>query len=75
MQINLYQGTLEIGNNKGICVITAYDKNQAIEIAENYWNGYLTAGGEITIEQINGISCDCNVTTSLKVLCGNELVK
>lgn len=73
MQINLYKGTLEIGDNKGICTITAYDKNQAREIAEDFWNGYRDSSGEITIDQINGITCECNVSTSLKVLCGNTL--
>ena len=73
MQINLYKGSLEIGDNKGICTITAYDKNQAREIAEEYWNGYKDASGEIEIEQISGIACECNISTSLKVLCGNSL--
>ena len=73
MQINLYKGSLEIGDNKGICIITAYDKNQAKEIAEEYWNGYKDASGEIEVEQISGITCECNVSTSLKVLCGNSL--
>lgn len=73
MQINLYKGILEVGDNKGICTITAYDKNQAKEIAEKFWNGYKDMSGELEIEQINGIVCECNVSTSLKVLCGNSL--
>ena len=36
MQINLYKGILEVGDNKGICTITAYEKSQAKEIAEEY---------------------------------------
>ena len=51
MQINLYKGTLEIGDNKGICTITAYDKNQAREIAEDFWNGYRDSSGEITLNK------------------------
>lgn len=73
MQINLYKGILEIGGNKGICIITAYDENQAREVAEEYWDGYRDASGEIEIEQISGITCACNVSTSLKVICGNLL--
>ena len=73
MQINLYKGILEVSDNKGICTITAYDKKQAKEIADEFWNGYKEISGEITIEQISGITCECNVSTSLKVICGNTL--
>lgn len=73
MQINLYQGVLEIGGNKGICVITAYDKSQAKEIVLDFWKGYKGVNGEIDIEQIEGIICESNVYTSLKVICGNTL--
>lgn len=73
MQINLYKGTLDIRGKVGICTITAYDKKQAEEIAEEFWNGYKELSGELDVEQINGISCECNVFTSLKVLCGNTL--
>lgn len=73
MKINLYKGILELDKNQGICTITAYDSKQAKEIAEDFWNGYKEMSGEITIEQINGITCECNVSTSLKVICGNSL--
>ena len=73
MQINLYKGILDIRGKVGICVITAYDKKQAEEIVENFWNGYKELSGELEIEQISGISCECNVFTSLRVLCGNTL--
>lgn len=73
MQSNLYQSTLKVGDNKGICVITAYNESQAMEITEDYWSGYQEVDGEIEIKQIFGIICECNVSTSLKVLCGNSL--
>ena len=73
MKINLYKGTLKVGDNQGVCVITAYDKKQAKEVAEEFWNEYKNVGGEITIEQIEGIVCECSVSVSLKVLCGNTL--
>lgn len=73
MTINLYLGTLQVENGKGICTITAYNKEQAKEIAEEYWQGFKNVKGEIKIQQISGITCECNVSTSLKILCGNTL--
>jgi len=73
MQINLYLATLKVKDCKGISTITAYDKKQAQEIASIYWEDYKKYGGEIEVSQISGITCECNVSTSLKVICGNTL--
>lgn len=73
MQINLYIATLKVGDCKGISTITAYDSNQAMEIADDFWNGYKDYNGEISVNQISGITCECGVSTSLKALCGNSL--
>lgn len=73
MKSNLYTAVLKINNCKGIATISAYSNEQAMEIAEDFWNGFSEHDGKIEIEQIPDIVCDCGVKSSLKVLCGNTL--
>lgn len=73
MQINLYLATLKIKDCKGISTITAYDEKQAYEVAAFYWDGYKDYNGEIEVTQILGITCQCNITTTLTVISGNTL--
>lgn len=73
MQSNLFIATLTILEQKGFATITAYDKQQAEELAQYYWEGFKEKKGKIEVTQVENISCLCNAITAIKVICGNTL--